>query len=177
MKVATARRTRAMHPPILWCVATAKPNRTGDFAVKTLVAVAALSAAALSASAALAQQASTTTTTTVVSDARTGQVAAIGVASTTASAPVANPSAATTPPTTANADTGYTGDLQGKAFHSVEERIAMAEGKVTTKAQRAMLAKIKGEAKFRRARHGGELRDWDRELLNKQLDQLQAMTG
>ena len=143
--------------------------------MKTLATLTALAAAAVMAPAAVAQQ--TSTTTTVITDSATGTPQAVGVASTTAAAPVANPPASTTAGSNANADTGYSGDLQGKAFHSVEERISAAEGKVHTGAQKAMLNRIKGEAKYRRARHGGELRDWDRELLNKQLDQLDGMMG
>ena len=37
------------------------------------------------------------------------------------------------------------------------------------------LRAIKNEAAFRRQRHGGELRDWDRELLNQRLDKVAAM--
>jgi hypothetical protein len=96
----------------------------------------------------------------------------------TASAPVANPPPQTTPSTTANADTGYAGDAHGAAFRDIDQRIGALEGKVgKNRKAAAALSKIKGEAKYRRARHGGELRDWDRELLNKQLDQLEASLG
>lgn len=132
--------------------------------------------ATLMGSAALAQVTSSTTATVITGP--TGQVQAAGVAGTTSAAPIANPSLQTTPPTSGNADTGYSGDLHGPAFHEIEPRIADLETKAHGKRKAmAMLSKIKGEAKFRRARHGGELRDWDRELLNKQLDQVQAMLG
>ncbi len=86
------------------------------------------------------------------------------------------------PQTTANgpgtADPMYSGALKGQAFLDVDARIAAAEGKVGKSGRAAaMLRTIKSEAKVRRARHGGELRDWDRELLNKKLDQLEGMTG
>ena len=134
--------------------------------------LAALSLAALIAGPAFAQA---TSTTTVIENGRGQPIAVVG---TTAAAPVANPSTATTPPTTANADTGYTANVQGPAFRDVDARIAAASAKVGhNRRAAAMLSKIKGEARYRRARHGGELRDWDRELLNKQLDQLDAMMG
>ena len=104
--------------------------------------------------------------------------AAAHAQSVTASAPVANLPPMTTPPTTANADTGYSGSLHGQAFREIEPRIADLRGKAGGKrAALGQLSKIEGEAKYRRSRHGGELRDWDRELLNKQLDQVQAMIG
>ena len=96
----------------------------------------------------------------------------------TTAAPVANPPPATTPPTTANADTGYSGDAHGPAFRDIEDRITALEARSHgNRSAMAMLSKVKGEAKYRRARHGGELRDWDRELLNKQLDQVAAKVG
>ena len=90
---------------------------------------------------------------------------------TTASAPVANPSPATTNNNPReNADPGYMGGLGGSSFRDVDARIAAAERTMGPKKLRA----IKAEAAMRRARHGGELRDWDRELLNKKLDALGA---
>ena len=102
------------------------------------------------------------------------------VASTTtmASQPVANPPPQTTSNGPGTADPMYSGALKGQAFLDVDARIAAAEGKVgANKRASAMLRSIKSEAKVRRTRHGGELRDWDRELLNKKLDQLEGMTG
>ena len=94
----------------------------------------------------------------------------------TAAAPVPNPPPATTPPTTV-ADPGYTGALQGPAFRDVDARIAAVTPKAHGKKAMSMLNSIKGEERMRKARHGGELRDWDRELLNKKLDQLEGMVG
>ena len=97
---------------------------------------------------------------------------------TTASQPVPNPPPQTTERGPGTADPMYSGALKGQAFLDVDARIAAAEAKVGgNKRARAMLNGIKGEAKVRRARHGGELRDWDRELLNKKLDQLEGMNG
>lgn len=146
--------------------------------MKFAAPLAAASALALLCGTAAVAQVTNSTTATVVTDNATGQVQAAGIAGTTATAPVANPPPRTTPPTTANADTGYSGALHGQAFHEIEPRIAELQGKAHgNRKATAMLSKIQGEAKYRRARHGGELRDWDRELLNKQLDQVQAMLG
>ena len=96
----------------------------------------------------------------------------------TASQPVPNPPPATTERGPGTADTMYSGALKGQAFLDVDARMAAMDGKVGgNKRAAAMLRGIKGEAKVRRARHGGELRDWDRELLNKKLDQLDGMVG
>jgi hypothetical protein len=146
--------------------------------VKTLTRLAAFSAAALVSGAAFAATAqdTSTTTTTVVRDAR-GNTRAVDVTGVTAGQPVPNPagSAAQSGP---GADTGYTGDLQGRAFRDVDQRIAALEARVQgNRRASAALSKIKGEEKYRRARHDGELRDWDRELLNKQLDQLESSLG
>lgn len=119
------------------------------------LAMAAAAAALLAASGAAAQEAHTTVT---------------------ASQPVANPPPQTTSAGPGTADPGYSGALKGPAFLDVDARIAAAQGK-GGKRGAAMLRAIKAEAAQRRARHGGELRDWDRELLNKKLDQLEGMTG
>ena len=97
---------------------------------------------------------------------------------TTASQPVPNPPPQTTAGGPGTVDPMYSGALKGPAFLDVDARIAAAEAKVgRNKRAAAMLRGIKSEARVRRARHGGELRDWDRELLNKKLDQLEGMTG
>ena len=96
----------------------------------------------------------------------------------TASQPVPNPPPGTTAPGPGTADPMYSGALKGPAFLDVDARIAADEAKMAgdRKALSALRA-IKGEAKVRRARHGGELRDWDRELLNKRLDQVEGVGG
>ena len=113
-----------------------------------------------------------TSTTAVVTNAQGQPVAAANVL---ASQPVANPPASTTDRGGGDADTGYKGDLQGAAFRDVWARIAADEGKMAgNRRGLSQLRTIKAEAMQRRARHGGELRDWDRELINKKLDQLEA---
>ena len=95
--------------------------------------------------------------------------------SVTASQPVANPPPATTEHGPGTADTGYSGQLQGPAFRDVFERISADEQKMAgNRRGMAQLRTIKAEATQRRARHGGELRDWDRELINKKLDMLEG---
>lgn len=96
-----------------------------------------------------------------------------------ADAPVPNP-----PPRTdstdpnSHADTGYTGQAYGASFRDIDARIAALSGRVgANRKAAAELRSIKSEEAYRRARHGGELRDWDRELLIKKLDSLQAMVG
>ena len=102
-----------------------------------------------------------------------------GDAGVAASAPVPNP-----PPSTdaaspnSQADTGYTGDAYGAAFRDIDARIAALQPRVASNRKAASaLNAVKGEEKVRRARHGGELRDFDRELLNKRLDAVAAMVG
>ena len=93
----------------------------------------------------------------------------------TASQPVANPPPSTTERGPGTADPGYSGQLQGAAFRDVFERISADEQKMAgNKRGLAQLRAIKAEATQRRARHGGELRDWDRELINKKLDTLEG---
>lgn len=96
-----------------------------------------------------------------------------------ASRPVPNP-----PPSTdaanpnSNADTGYTGDRFGAAFRDIDGRIAALQPRVAgNKKAASELRAIKSEELARRKRHDGELRDWDRELLNKRLDAVAAMVG
>lgn len=93
----------------------------------------------------------------------------------TSSQPVANPPPSTVAPGPGTADTGYAGALQGAAFRDVFERITTDEQKMAgNKRGLAKLRTVKAEATQRRARHGGELRDWDRELLNKKLDMIEG---
>lgn len=80
----------------------------------------------------------------------------------------------------------YVGKSPG-AFYDVEARIDRVSERINAArashalspgaARQAMasLRAIKSEAAFRRQRHGGELRDWDRELLNQRLDRVAAM--
>ena len=92
-----------------------------------------------------------------------------------ASQPVANP--ADSRPDT-RADTGYTGTAFGAAFRDIDARIAALSAKTGAHGKAASaLSAIKGEELVRRKRNGGELRDWDRELLNKRLDAVEAMVG
>ena len=66
------------------------------------------------------------------------------------------------------------------AVYDVDARIANMEAKARAlparESHRAMaaLAAIKGFEHGQLARHGGELRDWDREAVNVRLDRLQA---
>ena len=99
----------------------------------------------------------------------------IAEASVLASQPVPNPPPSTTERGPGNADTGYSGQLQGAAFRDVFERISADEQKMAgDKRGMAQLRTIKSEAMARKARHGGELRDWDRELINKKLAALEG---
>ena len=97
----------------------------------------------------------------------------------TAAMPVPNP-----PPRTdsanpnSNADTGYSGQTYGATFRDIDQRISALEPRVgRNRKASSQLRAIKSEEAVRRARHGGELRDWDRELLNKKLDAVDAMVG
>ena len=66
-------------------------------------------------------------------------------------------------------------------FYNVEDRMAAMEAKAASlpgaqaHRARAQMALIRGFERTQRAKHGGELRDWDREALNVRLDRLQAM--
>ena len=111
-----------------------------------------------------------TSTTAVVTNAQGQPVAAANVL---ASQPVANPPPTTTDNNRSMADTGYTGPAAGPQFYDVEAKIDAAMAKMQgNKRAEAQLRAIKAEAKVRRARHGGELRDWDREFLDKKLQQV-----
>ena len=73
------------------------------------------------------------------------------------------------------ATTAYVGaDKAG--FYDVEARIDAAMQQSPSKRVMGQLRAIKSEANFRKARHGGELRDWDRELLSRRLDQVLGTT-
>lgn len=101
-------------------------------------------------------------------------LAAAQQTTTTASQPVPNPPPQTTRSGPGTVDPGYSGALKGPAFLDVDARIASHEGKGGAR-HASMLRSIKAEARMRRAKNGGELRDWDRELLNKKLDALESM--
>lgn len=73
---------------------------------------------------------------------------------------------------------GYVG--AGKqAFYSVEQRMAALEDRVASgrasRSVRAELAALKAFEARQRARHGGELRDWDREAISARLNRIEAM--
>lgn len=82
-------------------------------------------------------------------------------------------------------DDAYGGHRPG-AFYDLDRREAAIEGRIRDAAEHgeiggvqarrafAQLRAIRGEEAFRRGRHDGELRDWDRELLTRRLDQLAA---
>jgi hypothetical protein len=68
-----------------------------------------------------------------------------------------------------------------QAFYDVDGRIAAIEqrlggGRGNARA-RAVLNQIKAFEAQQRARHGGELRDWDREAINTRLDRLEGTLG
>jgi|GEM_PF-5121592 len=60
-------------------------------------------------------------------------------------------------------------------FYDVEARIDAAMQQAPSKRAAGQLRALKSEANFRRQRHGGELRDWDRELLSRRLDQIMGV--
>jgi hypothetical protein len=65
-----------------------------------------------------------------------------------------------------------------QTFYNTEQRIAAVEGRLGAlpprqrRAAVAQIRSIRAEEATQRQRHGGELRDWDREHLNRRLDQL-----
>ena len=67
-----------------------------------------------------------------------------------------------------------------KAFYDTDGRISAVEQRIGSlppaQRRRAMagLRSIRAEEATQRQRHGGELRDWDREHLNRRLDQLEG---
>lgn len=75
---------------------------------------------------------------------------------------------------------GYVG--AGKsAFYSVEQRMAALEAHVAagkaSRAVRAELTALKAFEARQRARHGGELRDWDREHMSARLNRIEGLAG
>ncbi|WP_158912885.1 hypothetical protein [Caulobacter sp. S45] len=94
------------------------------------------------------------------------------------SAPVMSPAAAPS-----DADPGAPGPYAGvapHAFYDVNARIDHLQQAISAlpagQARRAasQLKAIRSELKFRMSRYNGELRDWDRELIGKKLDQFVA---
>lgn len=64
-----------------------------------------------------------------------------------------------------------------EAFYSVEQRMGAIEQRIRAMGRRgfaamAQMRQIRGFERQQRARHGGELRDWDREAINVRLDRL-----
>ena len=65
-----------------------------------------------------------------------------------------------------------------QGFYDVDQRIADVSGRIASlppgQRHRAMSAMrgVKSEEATQRARHGGQLRDWDRENLNHKLDMM-----
>jgi hypothetical protein len=64
-----------------------------------------------------------------------------------------------------------------EGFYNVEERMDRVEQRIHAMGRggmRAMAAmrQVRAFAAQQKARHGGELRDWDREAINLRLDQL-----
>jgi hypothetical protein len=93
------------------------------------------------------------------------------------------PAEASPPPPNSDADPHVAGPYAGAgphAFYDVSARIDNLQQKIASlppgQGRRAasQLKAIKGELKYRMDRHNGELRDWDRELITKKLDQLIA---
>lgn len=70
-----------------------------------------------------------------------------------------------------------------QAFYSVEARLAAVEARIGTmtpraaRAARGQLIALKAFEAQQRARHGGELRDWDREAMTARLNRIEAMVG
>lgn len=69
-----------------------------------------------------------------------------------------------------------------QAFYDVDGRIASVEQRIAGMGRsgaraRAALRQIRAFEAQQRARHGGELRDWDREAINTRLDRLEQMLG
>lgn len=99
---------------------------------------------------------------------------------TTAAAPAFAQSGAWDVDPAPGAPDGYVG--AGKAaFYSVEQRMAALEGLVASgKASRAVrveLSALKAFEARQRARHDGELRDWDREAITARLNRIEALAA
>jgi hypothetical protein len=84
-----------------------------------------------------------------------------------------------TGPDSVNPAPGAPGPYVGagrQGFYDVDQRIASVSGRIASlpagQRHRAMVAirGVKSEEATQRARHGGQLRDWDRENLNHKLD-------
>ena len=84
-------------------------------------------------------------------------------------------------PDAVNPAPGATGPYVGagaQGFYDVDARLAAVAGRISSlpPAQRrragAQIHQIRAEEATQRARHGGELRDWDRENMTQRLDQL-----
>lgn len=69
------------------------------------------------------------------------------------------------------------------AFYSVEARISGLEARAKSmngpaaSQARAQIVAIKSFEATQRARHGGELRDWDREAITARLNRVEALLG
>jgi hypothetical protein len=80
---------------------------------------------------------------------------------------------------------GATGPYAGsskEAFYNIEQRLAAVEARIGTmgargRAARSQLRSLRAFEAQQRARHGGELRDWDREAITARLNRLEAMVG
>ncbi len=100
----------------------------------------------------------------------------------TASQPVPDSGAAGIPgPDAVNPAPNATGPYVGagpQGFYDVDARLQAVAGRVATlpPAQRrrasVQVHQIRAEEATQRARHGGELRDWDRESMTQKLDRL-----
>jgi hypothetical protein len=67
-------------------------------------------------------------------------------------------------------------------FYDVDGRIAALEQRIGAMGRggariRAALNQVKAFEAQQRARHNGELRDWDREAINTRLDRVEALLG
>jgi hypothetical protein len=111
-------------------------------------------------------------------------LALVGATAAAAQAPV-NQAPVNQPPVNQApaADPGVSGPYAGAGvhgFYDMDARIDHLQQAISAlppgQARRAasQLKAIRSDLKFRKARHGGELRDWDRELISKKLDQLSA---
>jgi len=69
------------------------------------------------------------------------------------------------------------------SFYNVEARVSEMEARIsamagaTARQARSQLAGIKSFLATQRARHGGELRDWDREAATARLNRLEQTVG
>jgi hypothetical protein len=65
------------------------------------------------------------------------------------------------------------------SFYDVDARVAALEARLGAmpRAARSQLNSVKAFLAQQRARHGGELRDWDREHATSRLNRIEAMLG